>query len=102
MGHSGTRAQLLSVPPYACAAALTIFTGWVADRTRMRGYCNMATVSIGIIGFCMLIGSTNPQVQYAGTFLGAMGIYPAIPNSLTWAANNIEGVYKRGVCIGIM
>lgn len=62
----------------------------------------MVVVSIGIIGFSLLIGSTNTHVQYAGTFLGAMGIYPAIPNSLTWASNNLEGVYKRGVCIGIM
>lgn len=102
MGYAGTRAQLLSVPPYACAAAMTIFVGWVADRTRMRGYCNMVTVSIGIVGFSMLIGSTNPHIQYAGTFLGAMGIYPAIPNSLTWVSNNVEGVYKRGVIIGIV
>lgn len=102
MGYAGTQAQLLSVPPYACAAALTIFTGWVADKTRWRGYCNMVTVTIGIVGFCMLIGSTNPQIQYAGTFLGAMGIYPAVPNTLTWASNNLEGVYKRGVCIGII
>ncbi|KAK5077705.1 hypothetical protein LTR24_009404 [Lithohypha guttulata] len=102
MGYAGTRAQLLSVPPYACAAVLTIFVGWVADRTRMRGYCNMVTVTFGIVGFCMLIGSTEPRIQYAGTFLGAMGIYPAVPNSLTWAANNLEGVYKRGVCIGII
>lgn len=102
MGYTGTRAQLLSVPPYACAAAMTIFVGWFADRTRWRGYCNMATVSVGIVGFSMLIASANPHIQYAGTFLGAIGIYPAIPNSLSWASNNIEGVYKRGVIIGIV
>ena len=102
MGYKGTRAQLLSVPPYAVAAALTIFVGWVADKTRMRGYCNMATVTVGMVGFCMLLGSTDPHIQYAGTFLGAAGIYPAIPNSLTWCSNNIEGVYKRGVIVGIV
>lgn len=69
MGYSGTRAQLLSVPPYACAATLTIIVGYIGDRTKQRGYCNMAVVSIGIVGFCMLIGSANPNVQYAGTFL---------------------------------
>ena len=102
MGYSGTHAQLLSVPPYACAATMTIFIGWIADRTRQRGICNMVTVSIGIIGFCMLLGSQDPHIQYAGTFLGAMGIYPTIPNTLTWASNNIEGVYKRGVIVGIV
>ncbi|KAK5070538.1 hypothetical protein LTR64_000209 [Lithohypha guttulata] len=102
MGYRGTQAQLLSVPPYAVAAALTIFVGFVADRTKCRGYCNMATVLIGITGFSMLLGSQNVKIQYAGTFLGAAGIYPAIPNSLTWCSNNIEGVYKRGVIIGIV
>lgn len=102
MGYAGTHAQLLSVPPYAVAAALTILVGWFADKTRWRGYCNMVTVSIGLIGFSMLIGSQNPKIKYAGTFLGAAGIYPTIPNTLTWASNNVEGVYKRGVIIGIV
>ncbi|KAK6433100.1 hypothetical protein LTR95_010728 [Oleoguttula sp. CCFEE 5521] len=102
MGYAGTKAQLLSVPPYACAAAMTIFVGWVADRTRQRGLCNMVVVSFAIVGFTMLISTKNPHIQYAGTFLGAMGIYPTIPNTLSWASNNIEGVYKRGVIIGIV
>lgn len=120
MGYSGTRAQLLSVPPYACAATLTIIIGWIGDKTKKRGLLNMIIVCIGIVGFCMLIGSGNPRIQYAGTFLvsreqaefihlvdeltldlqGAMGIYPTIPNALTWCSNNVEGVYKRGVIVG--
>lgn len=118
MGYTGTRAQLLSVPPYACAATMTIFIGWLADRTRWRGYCNMVVVTFAIVGFIMLIVSKQPKVQYAGTFLGllvcrtlitaadfelgAIGIYPTIANTLSWASNNIEGVYKRGVVIGIV
>ncbi|EME78268.1 uncharacterized protein MYCFIDRAFT_190618 [Pseudocercospora fijiensis CIRAD86] len=102
MGYAGTHAQLLSVPPYAVAATMTIFIGWVADRTKQRGICNMFTVTMAIIGFSMLIGTQNPHIQYAGTFLGAAGIYPTIPNTLTWASNNLEGVYKRGVIIGIV
>ncbi|KIW30858.1 uncharacterized protein PV07_02551 [Cladophialophora immunda] len=102
LGYAGTHAQLLSVPPYACAAAITIFTGWVADKTKCRGYCNMAVATLGITGFVMLLSTENPHVQYAGTFLAAMGIYPTIPNITAWVANNIEGVYKRGVVIGIV
>ena len=102
LGHAGTKAQLLSVPPYAVAAICTIGVGFIADRTKMRGYCNMATVSVGIIGFLMLIASPNPNVQYAGTFLGAAGIYPTIPNSLTWASNNCEGNLKRGLVVGMV
>lgn len=54
LGYKGTHAQLLSVPPYAVGAVCTITVGYIADRTKWRGYCNMATVSVGIIGFVML------------------------------------------------
>ncbi|PPJ57191.1 hypothetical protein CBER1_07009 [Cercospora berteroae] len=52
-------------------------------------------------GFAILLGSSNPSVQYAGVFLAATGIYPCIPNTIAWASNNLEGSYKRGVTIGI-
>lgn len=50
----------------------------------------------------MLLGSSNPHVQYAGTFLGAIGIYPCVSNTISWVSNNVEGMYKRGVSIGFV
>ncbi len=102
MGYRSTRAQLLSVPPYAVAAVLTIAMGYIADRTRQRGLCNMGVSILAIIGFAMLLGGSTPRVQYAGTFLGALGIYPCIANTITWVSNNTEGVYKRGVTLGFV
>jgi hypothetical protein len=102
MGYTATRANLLSVPPYAVAAVVTVAVGWIADRTQQRGYCNIVISLFGIAGFSMLIGSGNANVQYAGTFLGAIGIYPTIANTISWAANNVEGVYKRGVTLGFV
>ncbi|KAF3762680.1 MFS general substrate transporter [Cryphonectria parasitica EP155] len=101
-GGSTVKSQLLTVPPYAAAAVLTVTIGFVADRTRTRGLCNIAVSILGIVGFSMLIGSSNAAVQYAGTFLGALGIYPCIANTISWMANNIEGVYKRGVVLGFV
>ncbi|RYP43353.1 hypothetical protein DL768_009970 [Monosporascus sp. mg162] len=102
MGYAGTKAQLLSVPPYACAALCTVAVGFIADRTRMRGYYNIGTVLIGMVGFIMLLATADPQVQYAGTFLGAVGIYPTISNTLSWVANNTEGALKRAVVLGMV
>lgn len=102
MGYTGTKAQLLSVPPYAVAATLTVIVGWVADRTKWRGYCNMVVSLIGCVGFAMLLASSNVNIQYAGTFLGAAGIYPTVSNTLTWASNNFEGSLKRGVMVGVV
>ncbi|EME38802.1 hypothetical protein DOTSEDRAFT_29003 [Dothistroma septosporum NZE10] len=101
MGYTGTHAQLLTVPPYAVAAVMTVVVNWVADRTQQRRICNMVIVLFAIVGFGLLLGCDNAHVQYAGTFLGAMGIYPTVPNTLSWAANNVEGPYRRGVLLGI-
>ncbi|OLN93219.1 putative transporter C1002.16c-like protein 14 [Colletotrichum chlorophyti] len=94
--------QLLTIPPYAVAAFFTVFIGWVADRYQKRGLCNVLVSLIGIIGFAMLIANEDPRVKYAGTFLGALGLYPCISNTITWVANNVEGVYKRGVVLGFV
>jgi len=102
LGYSSTRANLLSVPPYAAAAISTILVGWYADRTRKRGLCNIVMSLVGIVGFIMLISSQTPGVKYAGTFLGAIGIYPTIANTIAWCSNHVEGVYKRGVTLGIV
>lgn len=102
LGYSSIRAQLLSVPPYAAAAVLTVTVGFIADRTRQRGLCNIAVSFLGMIGFAMLLGCESAGARYAGTFLGAMGIYPAIANTISWASNNTEGVYKRGVSLGFI
>jgi MFS family permease len=102
MGYANTKAQLLSVPPYAVACVLTIFVGFVADRTHQRGLCNIFISLLGVAGFSMLLGSQNPHVKYAGVFFGAMGIYPCIANTISWTSNNVEGVYKRGVTLGFV
>jgi MFS family permease len=102
LGYTSTKANLLSVPPYAAAAIMTITVGWYADRTGRRGLCNIGVSVLGIIGFSMLLGSSKPGVKYAGTFLGALGIYPCIANTISWASNNVEGVYKRGVTLGFV
>lgn len=102
LGYTSTTANLLSVPPYAAAAIVTVFIGWFADRTRQRGLCNIFISLFGVVGFAMLIGSNQAGVKYAGVFLGAIGIYPCIANTISWASNNVEGVYKRGVTLGFV
>jgi hypothetical protein len=35
-------------------------------------------------------------------YLSALGIYPCISNTISWTANNVEGVYKRGITLGFV
>ena len=104
MGWSTTlvSAQLYSVAPYVTAAVVTVLVGFLADRLRTRGAFNVACSLIAAAGFAILLGSEQPAVQYVGTFLGAIGIYPCISNTVTWMANNTEGVYRRGIVLGFV
>jgi nitrate/nitrite transporter NarK len=101
LGYSGTTAQLYSVAPYVVAAFGTICLGFIGDRYGYRSLLNMMSCTIAIIGFALLLGSQNSHVQYLGTFLGALGVYPTIPLTISLFSGNLEGSYKRGVAIGI-
>lgn len=94
--------QLLSVPPYVLACIITIVVGFWSDKSGKRAIFNICCAPISMVGFTMLIATDNAPVQYAGAFLGAMGIYPAISLTIAWVANNIEGVYKRGIVLGFV
>ena len=102
LGYTSNQAQLMSVPPYACAAVMTILVGYFADRYKQRGIFNITISLIGVAGFAMQLGSQAPHIKYAGTCLGAMGIYPCIANTISWVSNNTEGVYKRGIVLGFV
>lgn len=65
MGYEGTTAQLLTVPPYAVAATMTLLVGYWADKLQKRGIFNMACVSIAAVGFIMLIATSNPDGEWA-------------------------------------
>ncbi|RAL66833.1 hypothetical protein DID88_007616 [Monilinia fructigena] len=74
LGYTTTKAQLLSVPPYVTAAFLTVIIGFIADRTRQRGLCNIYVSLISIAGFSMLLASEEPRTKYAATFFGALEV----------------------------
>lgn len=91
----------MSVPPYAAAAVLTVVVGFIGDRTKQRGVCAIIVAPLSIVGFGLLLSNSHANVKYAATFLAAMGVYPCIPNTISWVANNTEGVYKRGITLGL-
>lgn len=91
-----------SVPVYAVACVFTIIAGWAADKYRRRGIFNIIGGCIAVAGYAILLGSKNYKLSYAATFLAAIGVYPCIPNTITWVSNNTEGVYKRGFVLGLV
>ncbi|KAF1913026.1 major facilitator superfamily domain-containing protein [Ampelomyces quisqualis] len=101
MGYTANDAQLMSVPPYVCACIFTIGASWYADRVQRRGIFLMGFQLIAIAGFSMLAATGRPSVQYGGTVLAAIGIYPQIPLGMAWNSGNIGGSLKRGTGIAM-
>ncbi|TGZ77276.1 MFS general substrate transporter [Ascodesmis nigricans] len=101
MGYTNEESQLMTVPPYVVACLCTITGGYLADRQQTRGPYMIFFCVVGIIGFVMLISSSAPGVQYAGTFFAASGIYPNVPMGVAWNGNNIGGSTKRAVGIAM-
>ena len=101
LGYSSARAQLLTIPPYAFATMLTVLTAWHSERQGRRAPYLCASALLAAIGYCILLGNTDPTARpgmsYAGTFIAAAGIYPATGLVLSWPAVNVGGQTKRAV-----
>jgi len=102
LGFTANRANLLTVPIFAWAGVVTVCSGFLADRYGRRSVVNLVAYGLGIIGAAILIASRTAALSYVALYIMAAGIYPLIPNTAVWIANNVEGSYKRGVTIGFV
>ncbi|KAJ2783185.1 hypothetical protein H4R18_001852 [Coemansia javaensis] len=102
MGYANAEAQLMTVPPYACALVCVFAVCWSSDRTRNRGLHVAGSAAFACVGYILLISSGHTKANYAGACFVAMGLYPIIPLMLSWVANNNVGHTKRAVSIAML
>lgn len=102
MGFTSVNAQGLTAPPYFLAFGVCILSTYVGDRTQQRGLVITGLSLVGCAGYVMLAASRSVGVRYAGVFLAAAGVFPAIANILSWLLNNQRSDTRRGVGIAIM
>ncbi|KAH0838212.1 MFS general substrate transporter [Lanmaoa asiatica] len=91
VGYKATAANLLSVPVYVWSCIVTVFVGFLGDRLGKRAYINLALFGTGLVGYIILISSSNPALSYFACYLAASA----------WVASNVEGSYKRGVTLAM-
>ncbi|KAJ2445080.1 hypothetical protein GGF42_006114 [Coemansia sp. RSA 2424] len=102
MGYTEATAQLMTVPPYACAIVCVFAMCWNSDRTQRRGYHVAASAALACLGYILLISSGNTKANYTGACFVAMGLYPIVPLMLSWVANNNVGHTKRAISIAML
>lgn len=102
MSFSVAMSQILSFPPYVCAAVWMFATAWVADHYRKRGLIIIFNCCWAIIGVCMMAFLENGSARYAGIFLGVSGANANVPSLLSYMHNNIVGQMKRSIASALL
>ncbi|KAH8589733.1 MFS nicotinic acid transporter-like protein [Bisporella sp. PMI_857] len=97
LGYKAAEAQLLTVPPYAVATALTVIVAIFSERLKRRAPFVIASSGLAVIGYIILLTAPihRPGVAYTGTIFAAAGIYPSTAIVLSWPAANVSGQSKR-------
>lgn len=101
LGYTAAQAQLLSVPPYVATFILTMAAAVLAERTKLRAPFIIATSTVAIVGFIILIASHRPEVAYGGTILAVSGSYSTTAIVTSWPANNVSGQTKRATATAV-
>jgi predicted MFS family arabinose efflux permease len=79
-----------------------LFSAYISDKYKRRGYVNAFNFLLAVIGFTVLESTKTPGARYVGTFFAAMGAFPCVPITIAWNANNIQGSpTKRAVGIAL-
>ena len=97
LGYASATAQLMTIPPYAIAFCLTITLAILSERYRVRTPFILASSSLAILGYILLLSDPRAGVSYVGIIFAAAGIYPSVALVLAWPANNVSGQTKRAI-----
>ncbi|KAK0457496.1 major facilitator superfamily domain-containing protein [Desarmillaria tabescens] len=95
LGYTAARSQLMSVPPFAAAFALSMITAYLCDRFPIRGLVCIVTSIMTLIGFIMFLTSSSANTRYGSLFLIIPGVYAITPTLATWNSINSAPHVRR-------
>ncbi|RSL49519.1 hypothetical protein CEP54_012380 [Fusarium duplospermum] len=93
--------EVLTTPPYIFGAVVSILTGIVADRVRLRSPFIIGYSILHMVGLAMISWGGSQGARYTGMFLAIAGSSCAIPSALAFLANNVVGTHKRQFAVPI-
>jgi MFS family permease len=100
LGFTKAIAQLLTVPPYACAAIVLTLFAFCSDRMQSRGFFMATSSTIAGIGYILLLTvRTNVHVRYFATFCITSGTYTTVGLIIAWYAHNLGSETKKATGI---
>ncbi|KAL1882090.1 hypothetical protein VTK73DRAFT_2499 [Phialemonium thermophilum] len=107
MGFTSAKAQLLTIPPYACGAISAYVMSVLADRFSWRMPSVVVPQICVVVGFSILFSKaaeiqTNIAVCYFAVCLACAGMYPIFPGVNAWNVVNTAGPVKRAISIAYL
>ncbi|KAG9090172.1 hypothetical protein FRC06_001188, partial [Ceratobasidium sp. 370] len=103
LGYTGLKAQLFTVPPYACAYVVTVFLSWLADVKKQCALVSGGSMAVG--AFAFLAQALLPDHAFRARFgllcVAASGSFASIPPLLGWISANVRGAGAVGLAIAL-
>ncbi|KAG9119983.1 hypothetical protein FRC07_004711 [Ceratobasidium sp. 392] len=104
LGYTSAKAQLMTVPPYACAGVVMLLIAKASDRLKLRGPFVAGVLMLSGIGYTILLAvpSSNNHARYGAIFLAVTGTYSGIPLAMSWTTGNAGSETRRGVNMAML
>ncbi|QRV84149.1 major facilitator superfamily transporter [Ceratobasidium sp. AG-Ba] len=104
LGYTNAKAQLMTVPPYACAGVVMLLVAKASDRMKLRGPFVAGVLVLSGIGYTILLAvpATNNHARYGAIFLAVTGTYCGIPLAMSWTTGNAGSETRRGVNMAML
>lgn len=99
LGWTSVRAQVMSIPIYLAAAAVTLTGAIFSDRLKHRFGFILLGCGLSIVGYAILLATPYVPIgaRYFALYLLSCGCWLAQPITVVWLNNNLGGHYKRGI-----
>ncbi|CAE6480978.1 unnamed protein product [Rhizoctonia solani] len=104
LGYTDAKAQIMTVPPYACACIMMMIIAKTSDRLNIRGPFVAAALALSGIGYTILltVPTTATKVRYGAIILAVTGTYSGFPVSISWTVWNGGSQTRRGVNMAML
>lgn len=100
-GFDALTSQLYTIIPYSFAIVSTPLASWLSDRYRCRAIPLAICLSTSIVGFFILLSTTNKVALIAGCCFVAAGAYPCITIGASWISYLHGGYTKRSMAFAV-
>lgn len=103
LGHSGAKANLMTVPPYVIGTIVLLIFAYASDHFRSRVFPILAGPAIVLIGLITAIALplSNTGGRYAGLCILLAGTFISSPLTVAWLSGNTPEPGMRTIVLGI-